>query len=163
MVLKTMTSLLIGIFILTLSACSPVTWIPITGGDQTLGGEAGLATTRWKLVFYGQPGSEISVLGGSEVTLQFDHDGQAGGYTGCSMFSAHYEVSTGNQLSLTEVDSDLLPCDDDSFVEQEKQVLEALRAAERFELYGESLVIHYAGGVLSFLRMTAPPPNSVHI
>lgn len=166
MLAKQLVYLSTGVLILSLVACVPPdNWIPMTGGDQTPGTGTSLANTHWKLLSYGQPGSEIPVIGGTEVTLQFEDDSQAGGHGGCNTFGAQYKVSAGKRLSITDIISTLIACNEENLMEQETQYFDALRSAESFELTGESLTIHYGDGqgVLNFSRITSSTPSTVHM
>jgi heat shock protein HslJ len=154
--------LLTGILILSLIGCASWPGISLTGDKQTSGSESSLANSHWRLVSYGESGSESPVLEGTDFTLQFEDSSQAGGNTGCNTFGARYEVSAGGRISITEITSTLMACNEEALVEQESQVLDALRSAESFELNGESLSIHYKGGVLIFSRIASNPPNTVH-
>lgn len=134
---------------LVLAACAPV-----SGG---MGGtEADLVSTQWALVSYGPAESQIQVLPDTEVTLQFEADGQAGGNSGCNAFSAQYEVSNGN-LTFGEIVSTLMACSGEGIMDQEEAYLDALRRAETFEMTADRLTIAYANGTsrLTFERLAA--------
>ena len=146
--------LIIGILILTLSACAPSDGgLPDTGNDQP-GSETGLANTRWRLVSYGEQGSETQVIEGSEVTLQFEDSNQAGGSGGCNTFGAQYEVLDG-RLSFTQIISTEIACTAEGVMEQEQQYFQALQTAGEFELTEGQLTIWYSDGqaVLNFVPM----------
>lgn len=160
MFLKRLVYLLLGASILILPACAAFDTIPTTGGDSAAGS---LANTRWRLVSYGQPGSESAVSEGSDITLEFHVGDQAGGSAGCNTFGAQYEISNANQLSISDITSTLMACTDEVLMAQETQYLDALRSAESFEQNGESLTIRHAGGVLNFIRIAAHIPNIVNI
>ena len=158
--------LFIGIFIFSLSACTLSNdWILVTGRDKTSDNGSTLTGTRWKLVAYGEPGSETLIMQGTDVTLQFDDGSQAGGSGGCNTFGAQYEVAEGNVLSITEVISTQMACDKESLMDQERQYFEALQSADSFELSGDTLTIRYGGGqgVLNFSRIPTSIPNSVSL
>jgi heat shock protein HslJ len=164
MLAKMLVALLVGVITLSLAACAPSeVGIPTTGEDQTPSAETSLASTRWRLVSYGQPGSETPVMEGTEVNLQFEDDNQSGGFGGCNTFGAQYEVSDGNQLSVTNIVSTLMACNDEGLMDQETRYLDALQSAESFELTGDSLMIRYGGGVLNFSRVTSSTPSTVHM
>ena len=158
---KKLVYLLMGALILPLTACAAINdGIQMPGGN---GSETGLANTHWKLVSYGQPGSETPVIEGTGVTLQFEDDSQAGGSGGCNTFGAQYEVSDDNRLSIVDIVSTLIACSDEGLMDQETEYFDALRTAEGFEFTGESLKIRYAGGVLNFSRVTSNTPSTVHM
>lgn len=161
MLSKNLLYLIIGVLTLSLPACATVSEeTPMPGGD---GAETSLASTRWRLVSYGQPGSETPIMEGTEVNLQFEDDNQSGGFGGCNTFGAQYEVSDGNQLSVTNIVSTLMACNDEGLMDQETRYLDALQSAESFELTGDSLMIRYGGGVLNFSRVTSSTPSTVHM
>jgi heat shock protein HslJ len=158
---KKLVHLLIGTLFLPLAACAAINdGIQMPGGN---GSETSLANTRWKLISYGQPGSETPVIEGTGVTLQFEGDSQAGGSGGCNTFGAQYEVSDGNQLSIVDIISTLMACSDEGLMDQETEFFDALRTAESFEFAGEGLTIRYEGGLLKFSRVTSSAPSTVNI
>lgn len=147
--------LIIGILILILSACTPSEGgLPDTGDNQQPGSEAGLANTRWRLVSYGEQGSETQVNEASEVTLQFEAGNQAGGSGGCNTFGAQYEVLDG-RLSFTQIISTEIACTAEGVMEQEQQYFQALQTAGEYELTDGQLTIWYGDGqgVLNFVPM----------
>lgn len=147
--------LIIGILILTLSACTPSDGgLPDTGENQQPGSKADLANTRWRLVSYGEQGSETQVIEGTEVTLQFEEGNQAGGSGGCNTFGAQYEVLDG-RLAFTEIISTEIACTVDGVMEQEQQYFQALQNAGEFELTEGQLTIRYneGQGALNFVPM----------
>jgi heat shock protein HslJ len=112
-----------------------------------------LAGTRWTLESFGEPGAETPVLSGSELTLEFEPAGQAGGSGGCNSFGGRYEAA-GEALSFAEINSTLMACEEEERMAQELQYLQALITAESFELVGDRLKIWYDGGsrVLNFTQ-----------
>ncbi|MGI6209626.1 MAG: META domain-containing protein [Anaerolineae bacterium] len=126
--------------------------------DATPDGEAEnpLVGTSWMLVSFGEPGAETQVIEGSTITLEFDAQGQAGGEGGCNSYSGPYEVQDST-IIFGELVRTLIACTQEGINEQEDAYLEALSAAERFELAEDSLTIWYDGeqGVLNFVPSTA--------
>lgn len=166
MIPKKLVSLFVTGSILVLTACSALNdGLPPTGGVETSGANESLANTRWRLVSYGEPGSEIPILEGTEVTLQFEEGSQAGGTGGCNTFGAKYEVNGENALSITKVVSTLIACSEENLMEQEKEYFDALQSADSFEISDNSLTVRYGGGqgVLNFLMVTSNIPNSVYL
>lgn len=51
---------------------------------------------------YGEPRAEIPVMAETELTLEFQEDGQARGSGGCNAFGARYEIADG-MISFTEI------------------------------------------------------------
>lgn len=152
--------------ILSPVACSALSeGMPVSGAGEIPGANENLANTRWRLVSYGEPGSETPVMEGTDVTLQFEDGSQAGGSSGCNTFGAKYEVKAGNNLSITKVVSTLIACSEENVMEQEKQYLDALQSANSFEISGNNLKVRYGDGqgVLNFSRITSKIPNSVYL
>lgn len=142
--------------VLILPACAPAPngALPETGDGQEPDTTGNLANTSWRLVSYGEPGSEIPVLAETEVTLEFEAGTHAGGSSGCNSFGAQYEGTDG-ELSFTEIISTLMACEEGGVMEQEQLYIQALQTAGGFELSGDQLTIHYGDGqgVLNFERI----------
>ena len=136
---------IIGVLILALSACAPV------DGDASE-----LENTRWRLISYGDPGSQTPVIEETEVTLHVESGGQAGGSGGCNSFGAEYRVSDGT-ISFSEIISTEAYCLPEEVMEQERAYFEALRTADEFEVTDDQLRIRYGDGqgVLTFVRSEA--------
>lgn len=163
MVVRKLVYLIIAVLILPMAACEPVTIeIPVTGGNTSA---TSLVNTSWRLVSFGQPGSETQTIEGEELILQFEDGNEASGSGGCNMFGAQYKVASGNRLSIKDVVSTMMACSDEALSEQETQYFDALRSAESFEMAGDILTIHYGDGqgVLTFLRISSKDPSNVHI
>ena len=133
--------LIAGSLALSGSACAPPDAEP-----------PGLVDTHWRLVSYGEPGSESSVIQDTDVTLGFLDEDRAGGFGGCNTFGAQYEVLDGT-LQFQEIESTLILCIDEDVMDQEVEYFEALRTAGEFELSENELRIWYGDGqqVLNFV------------
>jgi putative lipoprotein len=136
--MKWMTLLLV----IVLTAC-----IPNTGGEPTQPAGIELEGTRWLLESIGN----TPLVAGSEVTLQFDVDNQAGGNAGCNSYGGTYTL-TGDQIEFTEIASTLMACVDESMMDQESAYLQALNSAQQVSVEGDRLTIRYEGGQLNFVR-----------
>lgn len=148
------------IIVLLASAC-----MPLQSGEPTIPTDdnlPSLADSTWSLKSFGEPGAETSVINGSSITLAFEGNGQAGGYSGCNSYSGPYSVQ-GQTLKFAEISSTLIACEFSSITDQEQDYLNALRAAGRFNVDGESLTIWYEGEsrVLNFVYVPAAmnPPE----
>ncbi len=147
------------VFTLVISACAPSGGNPgqpqATADGPSAGGES-LAGTRWTLVSLGAPGNEVPVIEGSNVNLEFEDGGQAGGSGGCNSYSVQYQVAE-KRIAFLEVVSTLMACDDPAVTNQEAQYLQALRSASRFTIAGDTMSILYDNDqhVLNFVRMAA--------
>ncbi len=89
----------------------------------------------------------------TNVTLTFDHQGQAGGNAGCNTFGGSYEAKQG-QLTFGQLVSTLMACTGNAVMQQEQAYLAALGKAASYEISGDQLVITTAGGSarLTFAR-----------
>ena len=133
------------LLIIVLTAC-----IPQTGGEPTQPAGVALEGTRWVLESIG----DTPVVAGSEVSLQFDADNQAGGNAGCNSYGGTY-VLTGSQIEFTEIVSTLMACVDETMMDQESAYLQALNSAHSVSVEGDRLTISYEGGQLNFVRAEA--------
>jgi heat shock protein HslJ len=104
-----------------------------------------LAGTEWTLVSLGAPAAEAPVVAGTEVTLAFGADGQAGGSGGCNSYSAAYEVQ-GETVQFGQVASTLRACADEAITHQEQQFFAALTTATAFAVRDEQLTLSSADG-----------------
>ncbi|MCB0106650.1 MAG: META domain-containing protein, partial [Caldilineaceae bacterium] len=154
--------------LLTLTGCTvtfPPTGIPSATPDGTTPGSTPpsstpsnsegdpLAGTSWQLTALGTADSEMPVVAGSTVTLEFSANGQAGGNTGCNSFGGDYTVD-GENVTFGGLVSTLMACADANVMDQEEQYLDALNSADRFALDGDQLTIWY-GNDNSMLTFTA--------
>lgn len=87
-----------------------------------------LVGTQWELVTINQAG----LLEDSQVTLQFDEEGNAGGNAGCNSYGGTYTVADDG-LTFGMLITTLMACDEE-LMEQETQYLEILGNIERFRL-----------------------------
>lgn len=131
--------LAIGLVSLLFAACAPQTAAPTPAPTSSLAG------TRWTLVLFGQPDAETPVLAGTTITIEFSAKGRASGSGGCNTYSAGYEMQ-GNRLSFGPIGSTKMACNQGGVGQQEQIFYNALRAAGRFDLSGDRLVIWYGDG-----------------
>ena len=112
-----------------------------------------LTKTRWLLVSFGQPGSEIPVKDGSTISLSFYAPGQAGGFGGCNQYSAPITLQ-GNNLSFGKTVHSSRSCQPDGIDLQEQKYFQALLSAESFEVAGDWLTIRYdhGSGLLNLVK-----------
>lgn len=125
----------------------PATTVPLTPAEEV----SVLANTEWTLTSFGPVGDETAVLPGTELTLRFAPEGQAGGSGGCNTFSAEF-AAEGNSLQMGEIVSTLIACTESGVAAQEEAYYDALRAATAFEQNEDQLMIFYNDGqnVLNF-------------
>lgn len=121
-------------------------------------GVPSLENTSWVLVSWGTPGAETAVIADSNITLELNAAGKAGGYGGCNTYGGSYEVQ-GDMLVLGEIVSTLMACADQAVTEQEMVYLAALQTAGRFELTDGALTIFYDDET-SVLNFAAAAPTA---
>jgi heat shock protein HslJ len=118
---------------------------------------AGLPGTSWEVISYNNgKQAVVSLLTGSEISLNFGADGQVSGNAGCNTYSGGYEVS-GAALKVGPLASTMMACDKPAGVmEQEQQYLAALQNAATFEIAGDTLTIRDAGGAMQVVATATP-------
>jgi heat shock protein HslJ len=118
-------------------------------------GETPLVGTQWVLLAFGDPGSPTTGEGGTTVTAIFSVDGNVSGSGGCNTYAGSYEVSE-DRISVGPLATTRKICPVGS--EQESAYLEALGAAETFNLFGQRLSISYdnGGGILIYTSANLP-------
>ena len=151
---------IIALVLLVFAACTPKPGsTPNTGDRQIPEVDNKLVNTSWRLVSFGQPGGEASVIEGSKVTLEFNAERKASGSESCNSYSAKYQVKE-NLLSFGEINRTLKACEQEGIDQQEQNYLQALETADRFELVGDHLTIWYDNGqgVLNWVKSTSSLP-----
>jgi heat shock protein HslJ len=138
-------SLILSAMLLTLTACAPAD-IPVTGGDPTAlpAGDSVLENTKWTLISHGPAETQIQVVEGTTVTLEFDDRGNVAGDSGCNLFGGDYSVTNDDEITITNVVSTERACLDEDAMEQERQYYNALNAVTSFELSENMLSIWYS-------------------
>ena len=115
-----------------------------------ISGAPPLAETAWQLVAFGEAAAPDSVVG--EVDVQFSAT-TLKGWTGCNQYDARYRVR-GDALQLADLRATEAGCPTQSLFNQEQRVLTLWANVERFEVSGDHLTLHSAGGqVLVFQRV----------
>lgn len=89
----------------------------------------------------------VSLVAGSNVTLNFGTDGTAFGSAGCNSFNAGFEQSGGTVKFKTPAATRKM-CPDPAVMEQEKAFLNALVASTTVQLEGGKLVFRDADGAM---------------
>jgi putative lipoprotein len=136
-------TIIIGLVLAVLAACIA----------QAPEAESGLVNTKWTLISFGAPLAETPVLEGSTITLEFGGEGQAGGSGGCNSYSAQYETQA-DTLSVGQIASTRMSCEQDGIGQQEQNYFQALEASGKYKLDGEHLTIWYGdrNDVLNFVK-----------
>ncbi len=123
---------------LVLVACSPS-----RTGQELVG-------TSWLLVSLDGNTQVGEALGGQPVTLGFTSSTEAGGSGGCNSFGAKYEASSAGSISFSEIVSTLMACTQEGVGDVETAYLDALNAAEHYEIAGTTMTITGGGHTLVF-------------
>ncbi len=111
---------------------------------------AGLEGTTWVLISYGEPKYLRSVLPNIEVTIEFDSaDGSVRGSAGCNSYGGGYDVDQDKLTFPGPLVSTEMACPE-PIMTQEMEYLEALQAAEKYEIEGNQLQITSGNKVLNF-------------
>ncbi|GEM_PF-2152776 len=108
--------------------------------------------TTWVLQSYGQPGNLISVLKDREVTAFFDSaKARVSGSAGVNMYGGGYDLKD-NKLSIPGPLISTLMAGPQPLMDQEKEFLTALQAAESYKIEGGKLTITCGGKALIFTK-----------
>jgi peptidoglycan/xylan/chitin deacetylase (PgdA/CDA1 family)/heat shock protein HslJ len=124
-----------------------------------------LERTLWVLESYGEPGNEGTVLGGTEITADFDGaEGQVSGSAGCNHYFASYKLKD-HQLSISAVGSTEMWCGEPAGVmEQEQAYLAAIQAATSYQIHDGQLQVSLSDGremrYVAASEATPPPTGT---
>ena len=121
--------------------------------------DQGLAGTSWKVIAYNN-GKEavVSLIGGTEITAEFDQEGQLTGNAGCNNYFASFETD-GDAISIGPAGSTRMACSEpEGVMEQEQQYLAALEMADSYKIDGMNMEMRTAEGALvaNFRRSAVP-------
>lgn len=144
----------IGLAGMFLAGCS-LPGGPVPTVTPTQAGSA-LAASSWQLTAIIENGEERPALPAPVVTLQFDEQGQAGGFGGCNSYGGSYTLE-GDGIRFENVAATLMACAEAGVTSQEQAYLAALNATARYELSGDSLTLRSTDGQtgLKFTRAAA--------
>ena len=109
-----------------------------------------LEDIKWVLTDYSVDGESRSLVPDTDVTIFFvSEDKEVNGTGGCNSYFASYEVD-GSSLSIPgPIAATEMWCGDE-IGEQERVYMEALQAAESYEVKGDKLTINCGDTVLNF-------------
>ncbi len=93
-----------------------------------------LAGTTWRLQSLGATGALQPALSTVEVTLEFSEDSRVSGGAGCNSYFGQYASTTDGSLSVSALGSTKMFCNEPGVMQQEQDFLNALAAAERYEV-----------------------------
>ena len=108
--------------------------------------------TDWVLQSYGDLGNLEDVLTDTEITAEFvSSEGTVEGSAGCNSYSGSYEVKD-SQLSIPGpiAATEMYCMEPEGVMEQERQYLEILQAAESYSVEDGELQINCGGQVLVY-------------
>ena len=108
--------------------------------------------TDWVLQSYGEFGNLKDVLTNTEITAEFvSSEGTVEGSAGCNSYSGSYEVKN-SQLSIPGpiAATEMYCMEPEGVMEQERQYLELLQAAESYSVEDGELQINCGGQVLVY-------------
>ncbi len=117
--------------------------------------DTNLSGTSWQVTAYNN-GKEavVSVLNGTEVTLQFGADDRLNGSAGCNTYNAGYTI-TGSELKISAPASTRMACaEPEGVMEQEAQYLAALEKVASWQMEGSQLRLLDSGGA-TLVQLTA--------
>jgi heat shock protein HslJ len=108
-----------------------------------------LAGTRWRATGINNGrGGVVSLVAGSNVTLDFAADGQASGSAGCNRFNTRYSAD-GTTLRLQPAAATRRLCPEPGVMEQESAFLRALETVATSRVEGSRLELRTADGALA--------------
>lgn len=100
-----------------------------------------LAGTGWQVVSL----AGERPIEGSQITLIFEGSGQVRGFAGCRTYEAEY-IQTDDGTRFTFVSMAEEPCNDEALLVQEGTFTDYFTRTERFELVGDTLILHAETG-----------------
>jgi heat shock protein HslJ len=91
----------------------------------------------------------VSLIDGSEITLDFAADGQLSGVSGCNNYTGGYTVD-GDKIKIGPLASTQMFCDQpEGVMDQEAQYLAALESAATYHIEGGRLELRTSDGALA--------------
>lgn len=117
--------------------------VPEPGPDEELkpvADQIGLENRRWYLQsIAGSPIPKVQ----EDAFISFHPDkGSAGGDTSCNAFGGNFEAD-GDKFSFTQGISTMRACIEDERMNIERQFLDGLREANRYEIHGNTLTLYH--------------------
>lgn len=109
----------------------------------------GLAGTMWNVISYnnGKQGV-VSVMAGTELTAEFQDNGNVGGNSGCNGYFGPFKTD-GDQISIGPLAMTAKMCVDNEIMEQEGLYLQALESAATYRIEGSKLELRTADGAMA--------------
>lgn len=130
-----------------------------TTNTSTLPDVNPLAKTFWRLVSYTDEAGTHAALEQTDITLNFDaQKNQFEGIAGCNQYGGEYTLN-GSALTTGSIFQTEMYCNDEAVMQQERDYLQALQAAEQFEIDSNTLTITGGSWTLEFERYPAEAVN----
>ena len=118
--------------------------------DTPVQTQPSLEDTYWELESYGAPGSLTVAVPGKEATIKFSTQ-DVNGFAGCNSYFGSYESDIDGSLEFADVARTMMLCTNPDVMSQENGFMDALQAAEKYEVVGNKLRIA-GGGLLLVLE-----------
>lgn len=119
-------------------------------GEQETKETLTLEDTIWVLESYGDSNNLNTVLEDTGITAEFKSaEGKIGGSAGCNSYFVGYEINKNELTIIPPIGSTMMACPE-PVMEQERKYLEAIEAAESYEIEGDKLRINCGEQVLIF-------------
>jgi len=119
-------------------------------GEQETKETLTLEDTTWVLESYGDPNNLNTILEDIDITVEFKSaEGKIGGSAGCNSYFAGYEINKNELTIIPPIGSTMMACPE-PVMEQERKYLEAIEAAESYEIEGGKLRIQCGEQLLIF-------------
>jgi heat shock protein HslJ len=119
----------------------------------------GLAGTAWRVTGYNNGRQAVvSVLNGTELTMEFSADGRVAGSAGCNRYTGSFKHD-GKSLSFGPAAATRRMCiEPEGVMEQEQQFLKALETVATARHEGDRLELRTADGALAVTLSEAAAP-----
>lgn len=134
------------------TAASLLLFFVACGAADGSSGNTPLEGILWRLVDFGPVDAPVAALADVSVTVKFDAGNTVGGSGGCNSYGGNYQLN-GQSLSVSQVVSTMMACENTDVMQQESRYLAALGSATGLHVAGTELTIDYAGGKLHFTRI----------
>jgi heat shock protein HslJ len=127
--------------LLTLSVAVLGSVLGASAQDATPMPIEGLSGSTWRLVSLGAPGGEVLLEQDSEITLRFGPEGALEGHGGCNNYSGTATTNAVGTITISQIASTRMACENDAITAQEISYLTALENAVQYRLSGDRLMI----------------------
>ena len=108
-----------------------------------------LAGTSWSVLSYNNGNQAVvSILAGTELTVNFEDNGNVGGIGGCNGYFGPFKTD-GDQISIGPLAMTGKMCPDEAVMEQEMLFLQALESAATFQVDGSMLGLRTADDAMA--------------